>query len=98
MSAKHRRAGLQRRISRLESKIAVYQSELEMLRRKELQMAVNEAIAKMQPATRDILLNFTGLHITDENPNAEVCKCGKPSVFNEVTQLFVGCCQDCIPF
>jgi hypothetical protein len=98
MSAKHRRAGLQRRISRLESKIAAYQHELEMLRRKDLQMAANEAIARMQPATRDILFNFTGLHITEENPNAEVCKCGKPSVFNEVTQLYVGCCQDCIPF
>ena len=98
MSAKHRRAGLQRRISRLESKIAAYQSELETLRRKELQMAANEAIARTQPAARDILFEFTGLHITDENPNAEVCKCGKPSVFNEVTQLYVGCCQDCIPF
>ena len=98
MSARHRRAGLQRRISRLEAKILCYQRELEMLRQKELRMAANEAIAKMQPTPRDMLLNAAGLHITEENPNAEVCKCGKPSIFNEVTQLHVGCCQDCIPF
>lgn len=61
-------------------------------------MAANEAIAKMQPAARDMLFEAFGLHVTEETPNAEVCKCGKPSVFNEVTQLYVGCCQDCIPF
>lgn len=61
-------------------------------------MAANEAIAKAKLSPKPELCEFTGLHITEENPNAEVCKCGKPSMFNEVTQLHVGCCPDCIPF
>lgn len=58
-----------------------------MLRQREAIMAANETIAALRR-----------LRITEEPPNAEVCKCGKPSVFNEATQLYVGCCQDCIPF
>ena len=27
-----------------------------------------------------------------------VCECGKPSVFNVVTNRFCGCCNDCMPF
>lgn len=30
--------------------------------------------------------------------DGHLCECGYPSVFNEVTQLYVGCCKNCIPF